>query len=80
MKESTVISNDANCFIELIHRNLYPTVWIVRRSKKILWFRKQISSSLFTDGEQALLFAQKMKRDNCGSVDKHGVTVITRHA
>jgi hypothetical protein len=79
MKEFTVISNDADCFIELIHRHSNPTVWIVRRSKKVLWFKKEISSGWFTDGHQALLFAKKMKRDNCSSVGKQGESV-PRHA
>jgi len=64
MKESLVISKVADCFIELIHRDSDPTVWIVRRSKKNLWFRKQISSDWFIDGQQAMSFARKMKQDH----------------
>jgi hypothetical protein len=80
MKEITVISNEADCFIELIHRASNPTVWIVRRSKKVFWFKKQISSGWFTDGRQALLFARKMKRDNTGNVDIDGVKERSLHA
>jgi len=69
MKESIVISKAAECFIELIHRDSNPTVWIVRRSKKHLWFKKQISSAWFIDGEQALSFANEMKRDH----DRHDI-------
>jgi len=64
MNESIVISNDAGGLIKLIHRASNPTVWIVRRWKKTLWFRKQISSDWFTNGEQALAFAKEMKRDH----------------
>gem|GEM_PF-1283555 len=67
MKKTTVISNAADCFIQLIHSDSNPTVWIVRRSKKTLWFRKRISSDWFTSGQQALLFARKMKRENGGN-------------
>jgi hypothetical protein len=59
MKESMVISKAADCFIELIHRKSNPTVWIVRRSKKTLWFKKRLSSDWFTSGKQALSFARK---------------------
>ncbi len=64
MKESTVISKAGSCFIELIHRDSNPTVWIVKRSKVNLWFKKQISSDWFIDGQQALSFAERMKRDH----------------
>lgn len=73
MKDSKVILNTPDCFIELIHRRSSPTAWIVRRSKKNFLFRKQISSNWFVDGEQARSFAQKMKQDherNAGSNDK----------
>jgi hypothetical protein len=64
MKESVVISRAAECFIELVHRESNPTVWIVRRWKKNLWIKKLISSDWFTDGEQAQSFADRMKRDH----------------
>lgn len=63
MKESTTISNTAGCFIELIHRKSNPTVWIVRRWNKDRWFNKFISSDWFTDEQQAMSFAVRMKRD-----------------
>ena len=62
MKESTVISALPACFIELIHRRSNPTMWIVKRYRKRLWFKKQLSSHWFIDGQQALAFAQTMKR------------------
>ena len=64
MKNRTVISTDRKCFIEFIHRDSDPTTWIVRRSTKFLCFRKQISSNRFIDGEQALAFAEQMKREH----------------
>ena len=64
MKKSIAISKAADCFIELIHHDSNPTVWIVRRSKKNFWFKKRISSDWFIDGQQALSFAKKMKRDH----------------
>ncbi len=48
--------------IELIHRESDPGMWIVRRSKKILWFTLRISSDWFTDNHQALTFADKLQR------------------
>ncbi len=63
MKESIVISKAGDCFIELIHRKSNPTVWIVRRWKRNFWIKKFISSDWFIDGQQALTFANRMKRD-----------------
>ncbi len=70
MKKSMVISNVADCFIELIHRDSSPTTWIVRRSRKNLWFKKRISSHWFIDGGQALLFAREMKQKH----DRHALS------
>jgi hypothetical protein len=63
MKESTVISRAAGCFIELVHHESNPTVWIVRRWKNNLWIKKLLSSDWFTDEQQAKSFADRMKRD-----------------
>jgi hypothetical protein len=63
MKNRTVISNDRDCFIELLHRDSDPGVWKVRRWKKFLFFKKRISSVWFIDGEQALAYARRMKRE-----------------
>jgi len=80
MKESIVISTAADCFIELIHRESNPTVWIVRRWKKNLWFKKFISSDWFTDGPQALSFANRMKRDHERNYGLYATKEIPRHA
>jgi hypothetical protein len=69
MKNITVISNDRDCAIEVIHRDSDPGVWIVRRWKKFMWFKKasrQWRDVWFTDGQQALVFANEMKRRHDG--------------
>lgn len=64
MKQKIVIANESSCRIEIIHRKMYPTVWIVRYSKKYLWFRKRISSTWFIDQKQAMAFADELKREH----------------
>ena len=80
MRESIVISRASDCFIELIHRESNPTVWIVRRWKKNLWIKKLISSDWFTDGQEAQSFADRMKRDYDRNNDLYATKVIPRHA
>lgn len=63
MKESTTISKNAGCIIELIHRKNNPTVWIVKRWSKHWWFKKLVSADWFTDAAQALMFAERIRRD-----------------
>ncbi|MDH4070244.1 MAG: hypothetical protein OEV30_07455 [Ignavibacteria bacterium] len=62
MKQSTIISKDRRYLIELTHRNADPGVWIVRRWKRFLGFRRRLSSDWFNDEKQALLFANRMKQ------------------
>ena len=64
MKDITVISDARDCFIQLIHSDSDAGVWKVRRWEKIFWFKKRISSDWFIDGDQALAFAQAMKREH----------------
>jgi hypothetical protein len=69
MKTITVISNDRDCIIKVIHRDTDPGVWVVRRWKKFMWFKKasrQWRDVWFTDGQQALVFAHEMKRRHDG--------------
>jgi hypothetical protein len=80
MKESVVISRAADCFIELIHRESNPTVWIVRRWKKDLWIKKFISSDWFIDEHQALSFAKRMKRDHDRNYGLYATREIPRPA
>jgi len=67
MKDITVISNDRDCFIELIHRDSDSGSWIVRRYTKFMWFKKRVSSHWFNDSEQAATFAHQTKKDH----DRH---------
>jgi len=64
MKETFVISNDRDCFIELTHRDSDPSVWIVRRWTKSMWFKKRISSDWFINRSQAFAYAKEMKREH----------------
>jgi hypothetical protein len=61
-KSLTVLSNDRDCYITLMHHETDPAMWAVRRWQKILWFKKRISSNWFTGKEQAKTFAEDMKR------------------
>jgi len=65
MSESTVVSSISACFIEVIHRRSNPTMWIVTRSRKRLFFyKKRISSHWFVDERQAWAYARAMKREH----------------
>jgi hypothetical protein len=66
MKNVTVISNARDSFIELTHRDSDPGSWIVRRWTKFMWFKKRVSSDWFNDKQQALQFANEMKREHNG--------------
>ena len=59
----TIISNIRNCFIEVLHHDADPCSWIVRRWKKILWFKKRISSDWFISRPQAFAYAHEMKQE-----------------
>jgi hypothetical protein len=67
MKNITVISNARDCTIEVTHRDSDPGTWVVRQFEKLIWFRKRISSDWFTDRQQALAFAEEMKRKHAVS-------------
>ena len=71
MKNSIIISNDRNCFIDLTHHDSDPGWWIVRHWKKFLWFKKQISSDWFNDEHQAIAFASEMKLQYDGDFLRH---------
>ena len=58
----TIISNLRDCFIEVLHHESDPSVWIVRRWKKILWFKKRISSDWFISRQQAFAYANEIKQ------------------
>jgi len=59
--KTIIVLNTPDCYIELIHRDSEPALWIVRRSTKLLWFKKRVSSHWFNDKRQALAFANEIK-------------------
>jgi hypothetical protein len=60
--ENIVVSTIRKSIIEVSHDDSDPGSWIVRRWKRVLWFRKRISSDWFISKEQAMEFAHEMKR------------------
>jgi hypothetical protein len=62
----TIISPARDCFIDLTHRDADPGLWIVGRWRKILWFKRKISSDWFNDKHQAIAFASEMKLRHTG--------------
>jgi hypothetical protein len=76
MKKTTVISSARDCFIEVTHRNSDPGVWIVRRWTRFLCLKKRISSDWFNDENQAMAFANKMKKGHDGHLG-HRVAMET---
>jgi hypothetical protein len=62
MDETTIIENNRASHVEVSHRDSDPGTWIVKRWKKSLWFRRQVSTDWFSDKLQALAFANEMKR------------------
>jgi hypothetical protein len=65
MSSRTVVSSHRNCFIELLNFSMDPNVWIVRKSKKFLLFKRQVRAFRFIDQDQARTFAERMKKE-CG--------------
>ena len=59
----SVISDIRNCFIEVLHRDDDPSIWIVRCWKKSFWFKKRVSSDWFINMQQAFAYADEMKRE-----------------
>src|SRR5258708_3060120 len=64
MDETTIIVDSQSCLIEVAHRDADPGTWIVRRGKKFLWFKKWTSSDWFSTRQQALTFADELKRSH----------------
>ncbi len=73
MKNTTILSNVRHCFITLTHSYSDPSSWIVKRWTKLMWFKKLISTDWFNNEQQALAFANKIKREH------HGKEIL-RHA
>ncbi len=61
---NTILSNENGRCVELLHRTDDPCVWIIRSSKKFLWFRMNTSTAWFLDKQQALIFAQEQREEN----------------
>ena len=49
--------------VEVVRVDGLGSTWIVRVYKKILFFRKKVSSDWFLDGAQAEQFAQRLRKD-----------------
>jgi hypothetical protein len=64
MINTTIISHARDCFVDVTHRRTDPGTWNVQRWRKVLWFRKRISSDWFLDLDQALAYAERLKRDH----------------
>lgn len=54
------ISGKGGRIVELIHRDSDAGMWIVRRRKKFLWMKRQVSSDWFNSESQALEFARAL--------------------
>jgi hypothetical protein len=62
MNINAILSNTNGLCIELLHRVDDPCVWVIRSSKKFLWFRMHSSTTWFMDKQQALIFAQNQQK------------------
>lgn len=69
-RSTIVIADNGGYLIEVTNRTADPGPWIVRRWKRVLWFRKRISSDWFLDRDEAVAFAKKMKR-GVGQIPNH---------
>ncbi|MFA6540775.1 MAG: hypothetical protein WCT99_04170 [Bacteroidota bacterium] len=58
MTTTIIQSNDSGRCIEMIHHPDDPANWIVRSSKKVLWFRTKSVTMHFLSKVQALAYAQ----------------------
>jgi hypothetical protein len=76
----TIVSNLQDCFIEVLHRDADSNLWMVRRCKKVLWFKKRISSDWFVNRQQAFIFANAMKGNYYKHHNIHDVKEKQHHA
>jgi hypothetical protein len=60
MSKHTVISNNSDNYVELINHDTDPNMWIVRVSKKILFFKKQKYAKWFLNKKDALAYAESI--------------------
>lgn len=61
MNNHTVISNNSDNFVELINYDTDPNMWIVRVSKKILFFKKEKYAKWFNNEKTARAYAESIK-------------------
>ncbi len=54
----TVLSDENGWRFELLHDRTDPCIWIIRRSRALLWFRWKSSAFRFYDKYNALDFAR----------------------
>ncbi len=64
MKNIIIVSSARDCYIDILHDDADPELWFVRRWKTYFETKKHVSTNRFTDKQQALTFAQTMKREN----------------
>ncbi|HEX2787932.1 MAG TPA: hypothetical protein VHP32_08505 [Ignavibacteria bacterium] len=60
MDKHTVISNNSDNYVELINYDTDPNMWIVRVSKKILFFKKQKYAKWFNSEKTARAYAESI--------------------
>lgn len=61
MNNHTVISNNSDNYVELINYDTDPNMWIVRVSKKILFFKKEKYAKWFLSQKDARAYAESIK-------------------
>ncbi|TAK52014.1 MAG: hypothetical protein EPO24_15490 [Bacteroidetes bacterium] len=62
MVTTIIISNTRECHITITHDDTDPGAWVVHCSKKGLLIEKNLTTDWFTNKEQAVKFADVMKR------------------
>lgn len=62
-KTETVISSIPGCYIKILHYPEDPATWIVKKLKRRLFGKKEILTRWFSRKDQAVKFAEDLKRD-----------------
>lgn len=67
--------------IEVFNLPSDPIMWVVRKYKKILFFKKMISSKWFNDKDQAFDYFEKLRNTdgNLRALPEYGKTQEFRH-
>jgi hypothetical protein len=61
MSINTVISKNSDNYVELINYDTDPNMWIVKVSKKILFFKKEKYAKWFNNEKIARAYAETIK-------------------